>query len=570
MGYPLLLSLRYMNSKKGAFISVGTAFAIIGVALGVAALATVMSVTGGFQKEFRDKVLGVNAHVIVLKYTSDFREYREVMEKVSKVPGVTGVGPFTIGQMMVSHGVKTATSVLVKGVDPERIDQVLDLPRDIKQGSLEGLRRPGAVPYSRPGAYAPSPSSRSSAPAPTLPPVPNLDAEPSRDDAGRNLSLLRAIEATLNEERAAPGESSDGGDTTAESAPSAASALAPPAPPPTAAPRAAARDPLHHADAEDEAHPAYVDRPLARNAPRGSIVPDGGYKSALPDEDILPEDVAPDPCASRDAVSKMSGIVIGATLAKNLGVTLGDCMQVTSPTIGYTFTQGSIRPPVARQFRVIGIFEAGFEQYDSKLVYTDLFEAQSFYDQGDTVMGVEMKVADIDAARSISRVVDKLLANGLYHTTDWEELNHGLFTALRIQKWCMSMVLFLIILVAAFTVVATLIMIVLEKKKEIAVLKAMGATSDAILRTFLYQGGFIGGSGTVLGLVLGIAVCKGLLVYAFPLDPKVYFISHLPVAVSLQDFVITGVSAVLICLVATVLPALYAARLHPADGLRAQ
>jgi lipoprotein-releasing system permease protein len=299
-------------------------------------------------------------------------------------------------------------------------------------------------------------------------------------------------------------------------------------------------------------------------------VPDGGYKSELPDEDLLPEDVAPDPCASRDAVAKMSGIVIGTTLAKNLGVTVGDCMQVTSPTIGYTFTQGSIRPPVARQFRVIAIFEAGFEQYDSKLVYTDLFEAQGFYDQGDTVMGVEMTVADIDGARSVSRVIDKLLSNGLYHTTDWEELNHGLFTALRIQKWCMSMVLFLIILVAAFTVVATLIMIVLEKKKEIAVLKAMGATSDAILRTFLYQGGFIGGSGTVLGLLLGIGVCKGLLVYAFPLDPKVYFISHLPVAVSLQDFVITGVSAVLICLVATVLPALYAARLHPADGLRAQ
>jgi lipoprotein-releasing system permease protein len=299
-------------------------------------------------------------------------------------------------------------------------------------------------------------------------------------------------------------------------------------------------------------------------------VPEGGYKSELPDEDILPEDVAPDPCASRDAVSKMPGVVIGTTLAKNLGVTIGDCIQVTSPTIGYTFTQGSIRPPVAKQFRVIAIFEAGFEQYDSKLVYTDLFEAQGFYDQGDTVMGVEMTVADIDKARSVSRAVDKLLANGLYHTTDWEELNHGLFTALRIQKVCMSLVLFLIILVAAFTVVATLIMIVLEKKKEIAVLKAMGATSDAILRTFLYQGGFIGGSGTVLGLLLGIGVCKGLLVYAFPLDPKVYFISHLPVAVSLQDFVITGVSAVLICLVATVLPALYAARLHPADGLRAQ
>jgi lipoprotein-releasing system permease protein len=561
MGYPLLLSLRYMNSKKGAFISVGTAFAIVGVALGVAALATVMSVTGGFQKEFRDKVLGVNAHVIVLKYTSDFREYREVMEKVAKVPGVIGVGPFTIGQMMVSHGNKTATSVLVKGVDPERISDVLDLPRDIRQGSLDGLRRPGAVPYARSGGYAPVPPPRSSAPSgPALPPVPTGAIEPPRDDAGRNVALLRAIEATLNEARDTPPESPDGGAASAEGAPTPVASGA----------RAPAREPPRTAEAEDEDHPAYVDRPLSRNAPRGSIVPSGGYKSELPDEDVLPEDVAPDACASRDAVSKMPGLVIGSTLAKNLGVTIGDCIQVTSPTIGYTFTQGSIRPPVAKQFRVIAIFEAGFDQYDSKLVYTDLFEAQSFYDQGDTVMGVEMRVADIDEARAISRSVDKLLANGLYHTTDWEELNHGLFTALRIQKICMSLVLFLIILVAAFTVVATLIMIVLEKKKEIAVLKAMGATSDGILRTFLYQGVFIGGSGTAFGLVLGIGVCKGLLAYAFPLDPKVYFISRLPVAVSLQDFVITGVAAVVICLFATVLPALYAARLHPADGLRAQ
>jgi lipoprotein-releasing system permease protein len=311
-------------------------------------------------------------------------------------------------------------------------------------------------------------------------------------------------------------------------------------------------------------------RSLPRGAPRGSIVPQGGYKSRLPDDDDLPPDVAPDPCASPDSVDKMAGIVVGSTLAKNLGVTLGDCMQVTSPTIGYTFSQGSIRPPIAKQFRVIAIAEAGFDQYDSKLVYTDLYEAQGFYDLGDTVMGVEMKVADIDKAKSISRQIDKMLANGLYHTMDWEELNHGLFTALRIQKVSMSAVLGLIILVAAFTVVATLIMIVLEKKREIAVLKAMGATNDAVLRTFLYQGGFIGALGTGLGLVLGFLACKGLLVYAFPLDPKVYFISRLPVEVSGQDFAITGLGAILICLAATVVPALYAARLNPADGLRAQ
>src|ERR1044072_7410473 len=137
MGYPIELALRYLGSKKRAFISVGTAFAIMGVALGVAALATVMSITGGFQKEFRDKVLGVNAHGLVLKYTTVFREYRDIMEKVAKTPGVVAASPFIINPMMVSHGDKTATGVLLKGVDPDRMTRVLHLPLDLKQGSLE-------------------------------------------------------------------------------------------------------------------------------------------------------------------------------------------------------------------------------------------------------------------------------------------------------------------------------------------------------------------------------------------------------------------------------------------------
>jgi lipoprotein-releasing system permease protein len=243
-------------------------------------------------------------------------------------------------------------------------------------------------------------------------------------------------------------------------------------------------------------------------------------------------------------------------------------MQVTSPTIGYSYSGNSIRPPVAKQFRVVAIFEAGFDQYDSKLVYTDLFEAQAFYDSGDSVTGVEMKVTDIEEAKAISRAIDAKLSNGIYHTMDWEELNHGLFTALKIQQIGMSMVLALIIVVAAFTVVATLIMVVLDKKKEIAVLKAMGATDEAILLIFLFQGGFIGLMGTMLGLLLGVIVCKGVLVYGFPLDPKVYFISQLPVDVRPMEFLTTGVIAIVICLLATIAPALYASMLQPADALR--
>ena len=553
MSYPIEVALRYMGSKtKRAFISVGTVFAILGVALGVAALATVMSVTGGFQAEFREKVLGVNAHVLVLKYSTDFREYRSIMEQVSKIPGVIGVAPFSINPMMLTHGEATATGVLLKGVDPASslgvgasgtgLTPVLDLPRHILPGGeLAGLRLPGAKPPERP----PSPA------LPTPPPLPprgsldrldGLDAgadfvplEPERDQEGRNVDLLRAYEDRIKDDERR--------------------AAAAPAPP--------------DAEGPDEALGAGPGE-VAAGSPQGLIEPDGGYGSVLPDDDELPKEVDPDLCADPALVAKMPGIVVGVSLAKTLSLDIGQCVTVTSPTIGFSFSGGTIKPPVAKRFRVIAIFEAGFDQYDSKLVYTDLYEAQAFYDQGDTVTGVEMKVADIDKAADISRDIAQLLGSGLYHTMDWEELNHGLFTALRIQQIGMSSVLALIIVVAAFTVIATLIMVVLDKKKEIAVLKAMGATDSAILRIFLYQGGIIGFLGTTMGLALGVAVCKGLLVYGFPLDPKVYFISHLPVQARPQEFLLTGAIAVLICLAATIVPSLYAARLRPAEGFRDQ
>ena len=541
MGYPVEVALRYLRSKKRDSISVGTMFAILGVALGVAALATVMSVTGGFQAQFREKVLGVNAHVLVLKYSTDFREYRTVMEQVSKVRGVIGVAPFSINPMMLTHGDATATGVLLKGVDPTAslgsppgplgkplapgMVPVLDLPTHVVEGKLDGLRLAGAKPPDRPPTHASPFAVEPTDAAPT-------DDAPVYDDAGRNVSLLGKLKKDL-EDREKKG---------------------------VAPPKAVAT-----AGDDDDAPPV-----LAKGAPEGAAEPTGGYKSKLPDEDDLPASVDPDPCADPVAVQKMPGIVVGVTLAKTLELKIGQCVTVTSPTIGYSYAGGAIKPPVAKRFRVVAVFEAGFDQYDSKLVYTDLYEAQAFYDQGDTVTGVEMKVDDIDRARAIAQEIQGLLSSGMYHTMDWEELNHGLFTALRIQQVGMSAVLALIIVVAAFTVVATLIMVVLDKKKEIAVLKAMGASDGAILRIFLYQGGIIGFVGTAAGLLLGVVFCKGLLVYGFPLDPKVYFISRLPVQVRPQEFLVTGLIAIIICLTATIIPSLYAARLRPAEGFRDQ
>jgi lipoprotein-releasing system permease protein len=281
---------------------------------------------------------------------------------------------------------------------------------------------------------------------------------------------------------------------------------------------------------------------------------------------VLPEGIDPDPCKAEGVV--LPGIVLGVALKETLKAQLGDCVQVTSPTIGYSFVRGAMRPPVAKQFRVTGVFQAGFDQYDSKLVYTDLFEAQAFYEGGDTVTGVEMKIRDIDRAREVAAQIEAELGNKLYHILDWQELNHGLFTALRIQQILMSLVLALIILVAAFTVIATLIMVVLDKKREIAVIKAMGASDGDLLRSFLYQGLIIGILGTGAGLGFGYAVCEWIVAYGFPLDPKVYFISRLPVQLRPTEFLLTGCFAVAACLLATVWPALHAARLRPAEAFR--
>ncbi len=525
MGFPLSLALRYMRSKKQASVSVGTLFAILGVALGVAALATVISVTGGFRAEFREKVLGVNAHVLVLKYSSDFREYRKVMDQVRTVPGVIGVAPFVINPMMVTHGSRTATGVLLKGIDPARVQSVLDLPRHIVKGNLHGLRLDSAKPPER---------RRQSSIGIEPPPKKGADA----GTPGKTGGLLTELELMARD----PAKK-DGG----------APALG---------------DPLADLDEPLDAGDPDILADLPPDAPVGAIEPDGGFSAKLPEDDVIPEELDPDPCKSPSAVARLPGIVVGSTLAKNLNADLGACIQVTSPTIGFVYARGAMHAPVAKQFRVIAIFDAGFDQYDSKLVYTDLYEAQAFYDSGDSVTGVEMKVADIDHARDVKGLVDAKLANGVYHTLDWEELNHGLFTALRIQQILMSLVLALIIVVAAFTVIATLIMVVLDKKREIAVLKAMGARNSAVLRAFLYQGGIIGIVGTLCGLALGYGICKLLTVYGLPLDPKVYFISKLPVLMRASDFAMVGLFAILVCLVATLRPAQYAARLRPAEAFR--
>jgi lipoprotein-releasing system permease protein len=524
VGYALDVGMRYLRSKKRAQISVISVIAISGVALGVAALLAVMSITSGFQREFRDKVLGVNAHVLVLKYGLNFDEYRDVIARAEKMPEVAGAAPFIINEMMMAKGDRLS-GVLVKGVDPVLMPKVLDLPSQLTSGSLEGLRREGALPPLR--------NNEAQDDLPKAQDDDDLDAyltELARRDGARD---PLAVEPPAPRAPAAEGGRGGG-------------------------PKVAEPTPKVRVPTPEEMEAALASEQLAE-------LPDDALEDKLITGSAAP---APEVADRR----KLPGLVVGATLARELDVVLGDLVKIISPLTGIdtSMVRSGVKSPKSRDFRVIGIFQAGFQEYDSKLVYVDLYEAQGFQDQGDTVIGVEISLHDIDKSPDVALRLERDLGGGPFHTMDWRELNHNLFTALEMQKVMLSLVIATIIFVAAFNVVATLIMIVLEKRREIAILKAMGAKDLAIMQIFMVQGAAIGSVGTSIGLIVGGAICAYLNYFQFPLDPKVYLIDHLPIRTSLAEFIATILIALAICVTATLIPSLWAARMLPADGVRPQ
>jgi lipoprotein-releasing system permease protein len=395
-----------------SFFSIFTSVSIFGVVLGVAALTIVMSVTSGFQAAFQDKVLGVNAHVLVMRTsTGGFSMYRDVESVAKSIPGVIAVQPFVFNDLLITRGKGEHAGIAMKGVDPARVGTVLDLPEHMIEGSVEAL---GAQP---------------------------------------------------------PGE-----------APS---------------------------------------------------------------------------------------IIIGRELGRKLKAKLGDTVTLVLPNI--TLGQNGVAAggiAKTRKFVVRGIFYSGFDEYDRRLVYIALKEAQDFLAEGDTVTGVEMKLADPGKAREVARTLDKQLGGDPFMVVDWRELNNNLFTALTIQKIALLVFLTLIIIVAAFNMVAALTMMVLDKFKEIAILKSMGATSQGIAALFQVVGMTIGGLGTAVGLGLGILLGKVVAHYGYPLDPKVYLIDKLPIKVNPSEIALVGVITLIICFVATLYPALKASALRPVEGLR--
>jgi len=407
-----------------AIFSTFTAVSVLGVSIGVSILIWVLSVTSGFQDEFRNKVLGVNAHILILKYGLDFSEYRSVMSKCEDLPEVEAAAPFVFNEMMLARG-QRLSGVLVKGVDPKLVGKVLDLPKHIE--------KPRKVKKNQ---------------------LPRL-LRPSRDD--------------------------DSGD-----------------------------------------------------------------------------------------LKRTPGIIIGRVLAEKLEAKVGDMLRLVSPLSGLDLAGWSAAGeiPRSRDFRVEGIFYSGFNEYDKRLVYVHLRDAQDFLDQGDVVTGVDLKIRDVFRARPLAKKIAGLLGGTPYRAIDWSELNRNLFTALALQKLFLILVIAIIVVVAAFNVLAALYVLVVRKTREIAILKSMGISNWGVARIFQSTGIIVWLVGTGLGLLWGYLGALVLRRYGFPLDPKVYHISELPVRLDPWEFFFTALFALVVCVLATLYPSIKASRQNPVEGLR--
>jgi lipoprotein-releasing system permease protein len=381
-------------------------FSILGVGLGVAALIVVIGVMNGFSSDLKDKILGVNAHIIVTSLAGGIEDHKVNAQLARGVDGVEGVMPFVYSEVMLSSrtGVKGAA---LRGIDPESADNVLALSDDLIEGS---------------------------------------------------------------------------------------------------------------------------------------------------DSDLAQGDGPP-------------GIIIGEELAMRLGLFRLATVNLLSPA-GQRTAAGFT--PKIKPFRVVGIFDTGMYEFDSSLAYVSLEAAQELMGfKSDLVSGLEIRVADVDKADEIAPKVSETLGGHPFYARSWMQMNENLFAALELEKTAMFVILVMIVLVGSFSIVTSLIMLVKEKTKDIAILMSMGAQEKNIRNIFMLQGTVIGLIGTALGYGVGLLACWLLEKYQFIKLPRdVYALDHLPVLLEWPDLTIIGLAAFALCFSATIYPARQASKLEPAEALR--
>jgi lipoprotein-releasing system permease protein len=267
----------------------------------------------------------------------------------------------------------------------------------------------------------------------------------------------------------------------------------------------------------------------------------------------------------KNSGDELRGIILGSELSRQIGALPGDTVTVVSP-VGRLTPLGRVANEV--RFRVRAVFESGMYDYDSSLLYLSLQDAQDFLSMEGEVTGIELRVKDVDQSDTIASLVQEKLGYP-YWTKDWKMMNKSLFSALKLEKVTMFIILIMIVLVGALNIISSLVMLVMEKTRDIAILRTMGASSKSIMRIFIYQGLFVGLVGTGLGIVFGSFLCYLLARYQFiELPPDVYYLTTLPVRMEWFDIVLIAAAAVVISFLATIFPSLQASKVNPVEALR--
>jgi len=408
---PLYIGLRYTRSqRRNHFISFISLFSALGIALGVIALITVLSVMNGFHKEIRERILGMASHGDVQALNGRMLEWREALQQVQKNPNVLAAAPYVEAQAMLTHAGEVSGAV-VRGIDPALEPEVVDVDQHMQHGGLEDLV---------PGQY---------------------------------------------------------------------------------------------------------------------------------------------------------GIILGRELAQTLGVAVGDKVTVVVPEMTVTIA-GSL--PRMRRFTLVGIFEVGMHQYDSGVAMIHVQDAARLLRMGDAVTGVRIRIPDVWEARAVSLQLANQLP-GAYRVLNWTDYHRNFFAALKMEKRMMGVLLFLLVVIAAFNIITTLVMMVIDKQSDIAILKTFGSSPGSVMGIFVVQGATLGIVGTALGTFLGVLLALNVetvvasierLFGIHFIDPSVYYISKLPSDLQTSDVLMVASGSILLSLLMTLYPAWRAYRTEPAEALR--
>jgi lipoprotein-releasing system permease protein len=463
MRFELFIATRYLRAKRRqAFIGIITGISILGVAAGVASLIVALAVNNGFRQDLQARLLGSTAHISLLRVESDgMRDWRPLLDKLSKQPHVVAAAPAIYEQVLISRGPRARGAVL-KGMLPQYERKVSDLLKTVTAGSAAALEE-------------------------------------------------------------APADDTGGAELRSAGQPGAA-------------------------------------------VPTRTLTGEGARPHTSTSLTSSPDDLA----GVQQRVAAMPPIILGQDMAEGIGATVGSVVLVTSP-------QGELTPfgmvPKYIRFRVAGIFNSGFYDYDSSWAFIRLADAQELFGLGDVISVIQFKIDDIyragEVARSLEEAADLFSGSHGFMSTSWMEQNKPLFRALRLERVVTFITIGLIVFVAALNILISLIMMVMEKTKDIAVLMSLGTKKEQIRRVFIAQGVLIGVIGTAIGLVLGYAISWAGGHYHFiSLSPEVYSIDYVPFAPRLMDGVIVALVSIGISFVATIYPSWSAARILPAEALR--